>query len=205
MSQSQPASQYSANGSTSHTLLGRLQAHDEAAWDRLVKLYAPLVYHWCRQQGLPDGEMGDVFQDVFQAVAANIGRFRKDRGGDTFRGWLRTITRHKVADHFRKRSIQPQATGGTSAFQQISRVPAPADSDSEPAADAVAHRELIQRGLELIRGEFAPHTWQAFWQMAVENRSAAEIAQQLSMSAGAVRVAKCRVLRRLREELGDIT
>ena len=55
-----------------------------------------------------------------------------------------------------------------------------------------------------MRSEFEERTWQAFWLTAVENRAAVEVALELRMSPGAVRVAKSRVLRRLREELGEI-
>src|SRR3954469_22719157 len=87
---------------TSRSLLERVQADDPAAWDRLVGLYAPLVYRWCRRADLPEQEIADVFQDVFQAVTMHIAAFRREKAGDTFRGWLRTITRNKVRDHFRK-------------------------------------------------------------------------------------------------------
>jgi RNA polymerase sigma-70 factor (ECF subfamily) len=153
---------------------------------------------------LPESEWADLLQEVFQAVAAHLGRFRKDRTGDTFRGWLRTITRNKIADVYRRRS-GPQALGGTSAYQQISRVPAPSGSLSEDGpGEAAAERELIQRALSLIREEFEERTWQAFWRTTVEEQPAAEAAVALGMSAGAVRVAKCRVLRRLREEMGEV-
>ena len=66
-----------------------------------------------------------------------------------------------------------------------------------------AERLLLSRGLDLIRGEFEERTWQAFWRTAVEGRDAKEVALELRMSPGAVRVAKSRVLRRLREELGE--
>ena len=56
----------------------------------------------------------------------------------------------------------------------------------------------------LIRGEFHPHTWQAFWATAVEGRSAPDVAAELGMSPVGVRVAKSRVLQRLREALGDL-
>jgi RNA polymerase sigma-70 factor (ECF subfamily) len=205
MSEHEPAISSQTSGSTSRTLLQGLRANEAAAWDRLVTLYAPLVYHWCRQQGLPHAEMADLFQDVFQSVAVHIGRFRKERPGDTFRGWLRTITRNKVSDHFRKRALQPQAAGGTTAYLQIGRVAAPSSSiaESQMASEAIAQRELLQRALGLIQGEFEERTWQAFWQTAIENRPSADVAEELSTSVGAVRVAKCRVLRRLREELGE--
>jgi RNA polymerase sigma-70 factor (ECF subfamily) len=204
-SEPQPAQRSGLSGSTSRTLLTGLRANDAAAWERLVTLYAPLVCHWCRQQGLPETELADLLQEVFQSVAAHIGRFRKERAGDTFRGWLRTITRNKIADVYRKRAVQPQAVGGTSAYLQFSRVPSPSESLSEEPddGDTIAERELIQRALNLIRGEFEERTWQAFWRTAVENQAATEAAGDLEMTAGAVRVAKCRVLRRLREELGE--
>src|SRR4051794_34805294 len=62
---------------TSRSLIDRVKAGDEAAWDRLVGLYGPLVYRWCRQSDLPDQELADIFQDVFQAVATHIASFRK--------------------------------------------------------------------------------------------------------------------------------
>jgi RNA polymerase sigma-70 factor (ECF subfamily) len=199
--QFQPADRDS--GSTSRTLLGRLRADDAAAWRRLVTLYAPLVHHWCLQMGLPPREAGDVLQEVFQSVAANISRFRRDQAGDTFRGWLRTITRHKVTDHFRKRMREPEAAGGTEAQLWMNQFPAPDLAGSESVSLARPERALLQRALELIRGEFEERTWKAFWRMAVEDQSAADVAAELSMSPGAVRVAKCRVLQRLREELGE--
>ncbi len=61
---------------TSPSLLERVKAADAAAWDRLVVLYAPLVYRWCRRADLPEQEIADVFQDVFHAVATHIASFR---------------------------------------------------------------------------------------------------------------------------------
>ena len=68
-----------------------------------------------------------------------------------------------------------------------------------------ASARLFARALELIRGEFEERTWTAFWRTAVEGQAAKDVAADLSMSPGAVRVAKSRVLHRLREELGDLT
>jgi RNA polymerase sigma-70 factor, ECF subfamily len=188
---------------TSPSLLKRVKADDRAAWDRLVGLYAPLVYHWCRRADLPEQEIADVFQDVFQAVAAHIGAFRRDRASDTFRGWLRAITRNKVRDHFRKLGREPGAAGGTEAQLLFARLPdnCPDGDDSD---GGTTDPGLFARALELIRGEFEQRTWRAFWLTAVDDRPTCEVALELGMSAGAVRVAKSRVLRRLREELSEM-
>jgi len=188
---------------TSRSLLGRVQANEPKAWDRLVTLYAPLVLQWCRGWGLHEQDVADIFQDVFQAVAAHIGGFRKQRPGDTFRGWLRTITRNKVHDHFRRRGREPEGVGGTEAQRRLAQLPAPSPQDEDSFAEERGERALLYQALELIRPEFAERTWQAFWRTTIEGRPAPDVAAELSMSAGAVRVAKSRVLQRLREELGD--
>ena len=188
---------------TSRSLLERVRADEAGSWDRLVALYAPLVHHWCRLCSLQDEDIADVFQEVFLAVATHIAGFRKDRAGDTFRGWLRTITRNKITDHFRRLGKEPAGVGGTEVLQRLADLP-----DSEASEGSVvesqAERGLFLRGLDLIRGEFEERTWQAFWKTAVEDRSPQDVAQELGMSNGAVRVAKSRVLQRLREELGDL-
>lgn len=193
---------------TSISLLYRLKANDAAAWDRLVILYAPLVYHWCRRLNLPDQDAADIFQDVFQSVAANIDSFRKEQSTDTFRGWLRIITHNKVQDYFRRQGRQPQAQGGSEASFRLSQIPSSSlpttDDADEFDADVQAYQQLVHRALELIRNEFTPRTWQAFWRVAVDGRRPVDVAEELEMRAGTVRVAKSRVLQRLREELGDL-
>ncbi len=191
---------------TSRSLLGRIQADDPAAWRRLVDLYGPLVFHWCRRWDLPEQEIADVFQDVFQAVATHVAGFRRERAGDTFRGWLRTITQNKVRDHFRKLGREPGGVGGTEAQIRLAGLPAARwpDEDENDTTDGDAERRLFGQALNLIRGEFEERTWQAFWRTTVDGSTASAVALELGMSPGAVRVAKSRVLRRLREELGDV-
>jgi RNA polymerase sigma-70 factor, ECF subfamily len=45
---------------TSLTLLDRVRASDQDAWGRLVGLYGPLVRHWCRRRGVPEGDVDDL-------------------------------------------------------------------------------------------------------------------------------------------------
>jgi RNA polymerase sigma-70 factor (ECF subfamily) len=187
-------------GSTSVSLLERVKARDEEAWQRLVQIYGPLVYQWCRRWELRAEDVADIFQEVFQGVAAQIGAFRKDRPGDSFRGWLWSITRNKVGDHFRRQGKQPKAAGGSDAQQRMLELPEP-PMDSDPSATAP---NPIHRALELIRGEFEERTWTAFWRATVEGHAPKDIAAELGVTPDAVRMAKSRVLRRLRQELADL-
>jgi RNA polymerase sigma-70 factor (ECF subfamily) len=189
-----------ANNSTSLTLLQRARDRDERAWQTLVELYTPLVIRWCARQNVEGPDADDIRQQVFQSVALNFDGFRHDRPGDTFRGWLRIITRNKLLDHFRRQEGQPQAQGGTDARRQLEQLASPDfpdDTDEELSA-------LYHRALELVRSEFEVRTWTAFWKVAVEGRATADVAAELNMTTAAVRKAKSRIVLRLREEIGDL-
>src|SRR5205807_4448480 len=100
---------------------------------------------------------------------------------------------------------QPEAQGGTDAqhrLQQIAQPETPLPDDAEDPEEELIR--LYHRALELVRDEFEQRTWQAFWRAAVDGQAPADIAADMGMSAAAVRKAKSRVLRRLREEIGDL-
>jgi RNA polymerase sigma-70 factor (ECF subfamily) len=189
-------------GTVSSTLLERLKARRPEAWERLVDLYGPVVYRWCRWSGVWAGDVPDVVQDVFAAVATHIADFHRQRPGDSFTGWMRTITRNKAYDHFRKQQGHPLAQGGTDAEAAMLRVQEPpAPGVGRPAgADAA----ILPHALELVRAEFENRTWEAFWRAVIEAQSPAHVAEDLGMSVQAVYKAKSRVLRRLRGELGEL-
>lgn len=58
--------------------------------------------------------------------------------------------------------------------------------------------------LDLIRPEFEDRTWQAFWRATVDGQESSAVAETLGMTAVAVRQAKSRILRRLREALHEL-
>jgi RNA polymerase sigma-70 factor (ECF subfamily) len=188
-----------ASGSTSSGLLERVKARDPEAWQRLVALYGPMIYHWCRQSGVRAADAADVAQEVFRTVTKKVAEFRHDRPGDSFRAWLQAITRNKLSEHFRRLQGGPQGQGGTAAQKHLQEIAAPADSaSSSAAADA---RRLFHRTLALVESEFENRTWQAFWRVVVDRRLPMDVAEELGMTLHAVYKAKSRVLARLRREL----
>ena len=188
-------------GSTSSSLLERVKARDSAAWQRMCDLYGPQSYRWCRRAGLQQADAADITQEVFRTVAAKIADFQMGRPGG-FRAWLQMITRNKIGDYLRRWRGQAQGKGGTAAQDQLQQIAESLDSISAADTDAEDNR-LPHRAMNLVRSEFAQQTWQAFWLVVVEERSPAEVAQQLSMTLAAVYMAKSRVLCRLRQELDE--
>ena len=192
-----------ASSSISSSLLERVKGREPEAWQRLVLLFGPIVYRWSRQSGLQAADAADVVQDVFQAVATHVADFRHDRPGASFRGWLWTIARSKIHDHFRRRA-GPLAAGGSDAQSLLAQVPEeepPTMSESPPVGPG---NELERRAMELVRAGIEPRTWEAFWRLAVQGEPVAQVAKDLGMTVRAVHDAKYRVRRRLRQELDGL-
>jgi RNA polymerase sigma-70 factor (ECF subfamily) len=190
--------------STSRSLIQRAIGECPQAWERLSLLYTPLVYSWCRRTGLQPHDAADVVQDVFRALLRGLKQFRHDRSGDSFRGWLWTITRNKMLDHRRAEQREPRAAGGSSAQRRFAELPDSAPEENDPAQSQAVRSELARRAMELMRQDFETTTWQAFWLTGVEGKTAAQAAETLGLSPAAVYMAKSRVLRRLREELSGL-
>jgi RNA polymerase sigma-70 factor (ECF subfamily) len=177
-----------------------VRAGHPQAWRQLADLYGPLVYAWCRSRGLQAADAEDVLQEVFLTVASRIADFRRDREGDTFRGWLAGITRNKIGDWLRRRQKGETATGGSDAQRLLLEAPATQPTIwPEPGEPG----DLYRRALDVIRTEFTDRTWQAFWKVVIEGRVPADVAADLAMSRNAVYLARSHVLRRLREVLGE--
>jgi RNA polymerase sigma-70 factor (ECF subfamily) len=190
------------SSSTSPSLIRALRADEGDAWRKLAQIYGPTVYAWCRRAGLNESDVADVAQNVFAAVFRSIKQFRREGPRDTFRGWLWKITRNEVLMLLRRRGKEPQAAGGTGAHLAWQALPEFFASESAPAgtnSDIVS----VRRAITLLREEFEPHTWQAFYRATVDGLSAPEVADEVGMTPVAVRQAKHRVLKRLREFLAE--
>jgi RNA polymerase sigma-70 factor (ECF subfamily) len=182
---------------TSFSLLERLRlSSDSAAWQRLVDLYTPYIQSWLRRQNVQPADVDDLTQEVLQSVVRALPNFEHDLRPGAFRRWLRTITVNQLRSFWRVR--RPQ-TLTPEAEQALDRLEDPA-SDLSRLWDEEHDRHVVGRLLEWIRAEFEPTSWRAFQMVVLEGHSAAEAGAELGISANAVRIAKSRILARLRQE-----
>lgn len=237
------------SSSISSTLLLGVQGQDPQAWERLYRVWGPVVYHHLRSKGIPSHDAEDLVQIVFMKISQGIGQFQRGR----FRAWLYQIIKNCIVDYFRSKNRIPIARGGLESG--FSSVPAPehappVSGDEEtpstpvwvaspeacnltegasPEESGVAEvgsltsphpidsvwqedfeggstekKLLVRQILEVIQTDFEDRTFRAFWRTAVDGLSSAEVGEELGMSAEAVRAARYRVLRRLRQELEEM-
>ena len=195
----------SSSNATRSSLLLRAAHRDAEAWRELVDLYGPLVAHWCRRCSLDVHSTADCVQDVFTSVAIALDQFSPQRESGSFRAWLWTITRNKLRDHFRRSGRSAAATGGSTAMGLMQQVIDPSSvPDDEPTGDPQL-QQLTSRALSQVRSEFESRTWQAFWRFVVDGIATSEVARELEMSEATVRQSRSRILRRLRQQLGDVS
>ena len=184
------------------TLLARIRDGQNAeAWREFVQIYGPVVYRFARNRGLQDADAADLMQDVLRSVARNAPRMEYDPARGTFRGWLYTVTRNKIYNFLGSQKNRPRAAGDSDAHERLDATPAREEDGPDEEWEREYQRRLSGRAMERVKGEFQPATWQAFWQTAVDGKAAAEVGAGLKMTAGAVYVAKSRVLARLRDEV----
>lgn len=192
----------SQRSATQVSLISRVRQNDAHAWQEFVALYSPLVAHWCRRSGQPESHINDVLQDVFFAVARSVDTYQPREEGGGFRPWLWSITRNKLIDWSRKSQRNPDGRGGSTALHSAQLIPSDLD-ESEPS-EQIEISQLLHRALEQVRCEFEPKTWQAFWRCVIDDLPTTVVADELAISIASVRKYRSRVLRRLRQQLGEL-
>jgi RNA polymerase sigma-70 factor (ECF subfamily) len=188
MSAPKPAS----DDNTDSSLLARVRKQDADAWIQLVKWIGPLLLHWCQRAGLQAADGEDVSQQVLLKVWHGLASFRKENAGDSFRGWVYTITRNRIVDWVKKQ--RP-------AFSPLPvELPAVADAAEEPDLKQIALQMLIR---DAVAQHVNDRGFTAFYRTAVDGLSAVEVGSELGMSADVVRQHKSRWIKRLRDRLGE--
>ncbi len=190
--------------STRASLLLRLRdPQDHRAWVEFVTLYEPAIYRLLRRHGLQDSDARDIMQELFLAVSGNIDRWDPARERGSFRGWLRRVTRNLVINWLKHRDRRLVATDGSDMLAMLDMLPA-AEEPASAEFDYELRRAMFLRAAEQVRTEVQPATWAAFWETSIAGKSPADAAGKLGMSLGAIRVAKCRVLARLRAKVNEL-
>jgi RNA polymerase sigma factor (sigma-70 family) len=188
---------------TSLSLLDRLKAArpESSDWSRLQSIYLPLIQRWLsRVPGLGD-ESADLAQEVLVVVFREVPRFDRQREG-SFRAWLRQVTVNKVRNYRRQRQRRP-TVGLDPADGFLDRLSDPND-DLAREWDRDHDKHVVEKLLAVVQPDFNATTWEAFRRFGVDGELAGQVAVELGLSENAVILAKSRVLKRLREEAGDL-
>jgi RNA polymerase sigma-70 factor (ECF subfamily) len=188
---------------TRDSLLVRLKdPGDREAWDQFSVLYRPVIYRIARTRGLQDADAQDLVQQVLMAVASAIPRWQ--RGGEhvRFRHWLRRVAKNATINALSRRP-KDLAGGGSALMNLLHESPQP-DPETEAAILCQHRREVYRRAASVVQSEVREGTWEVFERTVIDGESIESVATRLNKSVGAIYVARCRIMNRLRQLVRDI-
>lgn len=191
---------------TRPSLLVRLRnSRDDEAWSEFTAVYEPVIYRMTQRRGMQDADAREVVQEVLMSVATAIDRFDVNAVG-SFRGWLSQITRNATIDRLRKLASRHETIDASGVVRKLDE----AAGNEQNIGDAIRdefdrdrRKQLFRWAAGQVRQRTGEVNWMAFWKTSVDGRSIADVARELNISEGAVYVARCRILKRVREMVHD--
>jgi len=176
---------------TRDSLLQRVRDFDDAGgWAEFDKLYRPLLLRYARRRGLGAEEAEEIAQQCLEVIVSRIQTFERRA---SFRGWLHRIVDNKVKQHLSRRGRELQPPSAV-LKNQADSAPTP-----EELWEQQWNRTHLLYCLVSLRADFAAHTLQAFELYVLQGVRARDAAEMLGMTPNQVYIAKCRVMRRLKE------
>jgi RNA polymerase sigma-70 factor (ECF subfamily) len=164
------------------------------AWARFVSLYVPLLYRQARRLGVNPDDAGDLVQDVLVVLLRALPDFHYDPQR-SFRAWLKTVVQNRWRETLRRPRL---ATALPEVLEQLTQ-----DDALQELTESEHTRHLVQVVLPSLAKHFPPAEWTAFERYALQGQPATTVAADLGISVATVYAARSRVLRRIRDELGE--
>ena len=192
---------------TSPTLLGRLaQAPtDQVAWGAFVDRYGPRIYAWCLDWKLQRADAEDVTQDVLVKLAAKLAKFSYDPS-QSFRAWLKTITRNALSDYVSSPKGKEHVAGDTRAVEILANLEA--RDDLTARLEKEFDNEVLEEAFARVQLIVGAEKWEVFRLLAIEGLSGAEVARRTKMKLATTYVVRSKVQKLLAEEIkklgGDV-
>ncbi|RJP41702.1 MAG: RNA polymerase sigma factor [Phycisphaerales bacterium] len=186
----------SPNTTTSQLLEALHDRQNQDAWRECDARYRPIIVAFARKLGLDEADAADVAQETMTQFLSAYQAGQYDRTRGRLRSWIIAIAKFRIADLKRSQARRRQVRG-ESAFEE-----APPDDAALGAIwEEEVRQAVVRRSLEELRerSRMDPKTVRAFEMVALEQRSAAEVAAELGMTVNDVYVAKNRAIERLRK------
>lgn len=185
---------------TSLSLLQQVrQSPEDEAWERLHRLYEPLIRKWLIHYELHANDADDVAQEVMLAVSKDIESFDHNGRTGAFRAWMKGILVNRLRKFWHSRDRRPVARGGSDMSRRLEELNDPA-SQMTLIWNQEHDQHVLQELLAIVEPRFTETTWAAFRKTTLEGLKPNVAAEELSISLNAVVIAKSRVLSRLRQE-----
>lgn len=192
---------------TRATLINRLKNwQDQASWQDFFDTYWKLIYGLARKFGLNDEDAQDVVQETMMSVAHHMPNFKYDPKLGSFKSWLRTLIRWRIADHVRKRN-QPAAVpldhdsdGDDSSFK-VRDLPDKSSQSIDQLYEQEWQKNLLDAAIDKVKRKIDPQKYQVFDFYVNKEWPPEKVASAFKISVDQVYLAKHRVTEMIKSEV----
>ena len=186
---------------TRSSLIQRLKATiNGESWEEFFHTYWELIYNVARRAGLSEADAQDIVQETILKVHNSLDRFEYNRKRGTFKGWLRTVTRSRLNDFFKKQQRRPALNQPLEeAADELQNLEDPEGPEIEKIWDEEWNRNLIQAALSRTKKLSSPKQFQIFKCHYIDEWTVRETCRTLGVNAAQVYMAKQRVGKIFRE------
>jgi RNA polymerase sigma-70 factor (ECF subfamily) len=183
--------------------LSRLQNWDDQdSWRDFFDTYWHLIYSFALKSGLTEAEAQDVVQETIISVAKNIQKFRRDRSLGTFKGWLKNLTRWRIADQLRKRTrLNKDDKDERLGEPGMMVTPGAADAGLESVWEQEWEANLLEAAMRRVKRRVKEEHYQMFDLYVLKQWPVRKVARTLDVSVGQVYLAKHRISLLIRREI----
>ena len=191
---------------TRSSLIQRLKSTiNGESWEEFFHTYWELIYNVARRAGLSEADAQDIVQETILKVHNSLDRFEYNRKRGTFKGWLRTVTRSRLNDFFKKQQRRPALNQPLEeAAGELQNLEDPEGPEIEKIWDEEWNRNLIQAALSRTKKLSSPKQFQIFKCHYIDEWTVRETCRTLGVNAAQVYMAKQRVGKIFREAVEAI-
>ena len=181
---------------TRRSLVQRLSnLEDHRTWQEFFETYWRLIYSVARKAGLDAFEAEEAVQETVISVVRKIPEFRYDPDIGSFRGWLLTLAKWRIADQFRKRQSKEAIDLEEGLIEQ---------PWFNEAWNQEWENHLLTASLERLKQKTSLSQFQVFECYVIKGWPARKVAKELQVSVGSVYLAKNRLLPILKEIMARV-
>ena len=184
-------------------LIRKIKAHQsrEAADELIGRYYKEIYAYAYRQTG--DRELAmDLTQDIFIAILQGLDTFDGQKA--QFRTWAYRVAANKITDYYRSRAHRQKMLetawfaedGEDEAFRYV------AEYENGRISELVLNRDLIRRVMETVM-QFDTEWVRIFQKKCFEERTFAEIADEMQLSENTVKTRFYKMIRKVRKEVAE--
>lgn len=160
-------------------LVERCLEGDDAAWERIVSMYAKRIYNLSYRYTGRKEDAEDLTQEIMIRVYQNLNTFRSDAG--SFQNWILRVGRNLIIDHYRQtRRYQPAAGSEEMDGLQL-------EDDKLPNPHQMVEMDEAARFLWNGLNSLSPELKEALVLRDLEGLAYREIADMLGIPEGTVK------------------